>query len=90
MFNVCDDNITNLSLRCMQKCLHLFTQSFKYFVFLTLYYYGVKSKKVTLSGQQRKKGVSEQKACCKSFFDPLNPYFALIEKCQLYKLPDSF
>ena len=74
----------------MQKCLHVFMQSFTDSVFLTLYYYGVKSKKVTLSGQQRKKGVSEQKACCKSFFDPLNPYFALIEKCQLYKLPDSF
>ena len=52
--------------------------------------YGLKSKKVTLSGQQRRKGASKQKACCKSFFDPLNPYFALIDKCQLYKLPDSF
>ena len=59
MFNVRDDNITNLSFRYMQKCLHLFMQSFTDSVFLTLYYYGVKSKKVTLSGQQRKKGASK-------------------------------
>ena len=59
MFNMCDDNITNLSLRCMQKCLHLFTQSVTDFVFLTLYYYDVKSKKVTLSGKKRKKGGSK-------------------------------
>ena len=59
MFNVCDDNITNLSLRCVHKCLDLFMQSFTDFVFLTLYYYGVKSKKVTLSGQQRKEGASK-------------------------------
>ena len=84
------DNITNLSFRYMQTCLHLFMQSFTDSVFLALYYYGVKSKKVTLSGQQRRKGVSKQKACCKSFFDPINPYFALIDKCQLFKLPDSF
>ena len=58
MFNVCDDNITNLSFRCMQKCLHRFMQSFADSVFLTLYYYGVKSKKVTFSGEQRKKGAS--------------------------------
>ena len=90
MFNVCDDNITNLSFRCMQKCLQFFMQWFRDSVFLTLYYYGVKSKKVTLSGQQRKKGASKSKAYFMSFFDPLNPYFALIEKCQLYKLPDSF
>ena len=43
MFNVCDDNITNLSFRCMQKCLHLFMQSFTDSVFLTSYYYAVKS-----------------------------------------------
>ena len=59
MFNVCDDNITNLSFRCMQKCLYLFMQSFTDSVFLTLYYYGLKSKKVTLSGQQKKEGASK-------------------------------
>ena len=59
MFNVRDDNITNLSVRCMQKCLELFMQSFPDFVFLTLYYYGVKCKKVTLSEQQRKEGASK-------------------------------
>ena len=45
MLRVCDGNITNLSFRCMQKCIHLFMQSFTDSVFLTLYYYGVKSKK---------------------------------------------
>ena len=55
MLDVCDDNITNLSFRYMQNCLHLFMQSFTDAVFFTAYYYGVKSKKVTLSGQQRKK-----------------------------------
>ena len=59
MLNVCDDNITNLSFRCMQKCLHLFMQSFTDSVFLTLYYYGVKSKNVTLSRQPRKNGASK-------------------------------
>ena len=59
MFNVCDDNLTNWSYRCMQKCLHLIMQSFGDSVFLTLYYYGVKSKTVTHSGQQRKKGASK-------------------------------
>ena len=59
MFDVCDDNITNLSFRRMQKCLHLFMQNFTDSVFLTLYYYVVKSKKVTLSGQQRKKGADK-------------------------------
>ena len=59
MFNVCDDSITNLSFRCMQKCLNLFMQSFTDSVFLTFYYYGVKSKSVTLSEQQRKNGASK-------------------------------
>ena len=59
MFNVCDDNITNLNFRCLQKCLHLFKESFTDSVFLTLYYCGVTSKKLTLSGQQRKKGASK-------------------------------
>ena len=55
MFNVCDDNITNLSFRYMQKCLHLFMQSFTDSVFSALYYCDVKSKKVTRNGQQNKK-----------------------------------
>ena len=59
MFNVRDDNITNLSFRYMQKCLHLFMQSFTDSVFLTLYYYDVKSKKVTRNRQQSKKGASK-------------------------------
>ena len=71
MFNVCDDNITNLSFRYIQKCLHLFMQSFTDSEILTLYYYGVKSEKVTHCGQQRRKGASKLKACCNSFFDPL-------------------
>ena len=57
MFNVCDDIITNLSFRCM----HLSMQSFTDSVFLTLCYYGVKSKKVTLSEQQRKKVLVSKK-----------------------------
>ena len=61
MLNVCDDNITNLSFTksVMQKCLHLFMQSFTDSVFLTLYYYDVKSRNVTRSGQQSKKGTSK-------------------------------
>ena len=55
MFNVCDDSITNLSYRCMQKGLHLFMQSFTDSVFLILYYYGVKSKKVTLVYNREKR-----------------------------------
>ena len=50
LISMCDDNKNNLSFRCMQECLQLFMQIFTYSVFLTLYYYGVNSKKVTLSG----------------------------------------
>ena len=67
MLNVCDDNITNLSFRCMQKCLHLFMQSFRDSVFLTLYYYDVKSKKVNPSGQQRKKVLVSKKHAASHF-----------------------
>ena len=59
MFNVWDDSVTNLSFRCIQKSQHIFLQSFGDSVFLTLYYYGGMSKKVTLSGQPRKKGASK-------------------------------
>ena len=36
MFNVSDENTTNLTFRCMQESLHLFMQSFTDSVFLIL------------------------------------------------------